>query len=552
VSIYNSKHRFLLSCAVALVLGAVFVVFRTVTSPFLDVEHTVRQFSSHKRSEATSTEAHDQARRWFPLHPWVAQARKYFQDGGRYVYCGDFGLINNDQSITVKPIAIIWHSEEGQAPVTVVAESAQLTSSEVISPNSTDFGRITSGFIAGNVRIDGPGGLRIVGRTFHLAEDSMKLFSSDPVTFAWGTHRGTAEKGVDIYLQAPEGTGGGLTSVTDIRQVRLNGRVVCNMHVPAERNGDDPINIQIQAAGGFSFDMLTKTGTFSGVAPRTGEQRLKNAREEVWVRRLNPDKTVDHLVCPELKLQFRNQVISEVGQPSDNSLKLEHLTAWGRRVLFRSEQHRIQVDANEFHYALDERRIDIRHTMDGGSTQPKFVKISQGQNLLYVPHIQILHSASGTVERVSCLGQGIVKATAPDAVGSTTVAAAPAASFGARWLKSMVMQVSPDQRSRTITLNGGASVSETSRNFDVSAQTISVKLSSPPTDAVQPPAPGKTAGSGVATTVSHSRAADGTSGPATEFDLAALRPEVITAMENVTLKSALASGLLREKADHPF
>ncbi|MEZ6133011.1 MAG: hypothetical protein R3C59_30435 [Planctomycetaceae bacterium] len=548
MGIYNTRHRFFLSCAVAVALGAVFVVFRAVTSPFLDVERSQRTFSSSPRTENTSTTAQDEAREWFPLHPWVAEARKYFHDGDRFLYCGDFELINNDQSIAVSPIAMIWHSGSGKAPVTVVAESAQLTSSEVISPNSTDFGRITSGFIAGNVRIDGPGGLRIVGRTFHLAEDSMKLFSSDPVTFAWGTHRGTAEKGVDIYLQSEEGSSGGLTRISDVRQVRLNGRVKCDFHVPAARQGDDDMNVKVQAAGGFSFDMLTKTGTFSGLAPRSGDQQLKSAEEEVWVRRLNSDKTIDHLVCPELKLQFRNDIVPETGQPIEGSMKLEHIVAWGRRVLFRSEAHKVQVVGNEFRYALDERRMDIRHTTDASSPRPRFVEVTQGTNLLYVPHIRVLHSPAGGVQRLECNGRGIVRGqwASDDAVVQPEQAEESAA-FEARWLESLVMQVGADQISRTVTLAGGAAVSESRRNFGVTAQSIALKLIPPATSGPATNVPAADVPhSGKVTQVSYG--GDPVSpDPAADFDLSSLRPESIIATDNVVLKSAQATGQVRER-----
>ena len=538
MSIYNPQRRFMLSIVVVVVLAGLFVAFRNVTSPYLDVEHKQGQVRSHQRVENASKELQEQAIRWFPDHTWVGEARKYFHDGGRYLYCKDFNLINDDKSVSVRPIAMIWHTNPDEDPVTIVADAAQLDSSTEISPNSTELGRITSGFIAGNVQINGPRGLQIQGRTFHLAEDSMKLWSSDVVRFRVDEHHGFATGGVEIYLQAPKDSSGGLTSVTDVRQVRLNGKVVCNLFVPAARVDEEDLKLRIEAAGGFSFDVLTMTGTFSGLTPRPGEQRLKNPRDEVWVKRLNVDQSFDWLVCPELMLKFRNAISVETGLPVDGSLALEHVTAWGRHVLVRSEEHNVTIDANELRYAVDERRIDVYRTSNGTAAQATDVKLVQGENVIMVPHVRVLHTAAGGLQRVELNGAGkLTGKTTPTTTDSDKKSGTvvPAVAFGATWLKSLVMQVAPDQMSRLVSLHGGATVSETSREFDLSAQTISMKLKTPAASAPRT----------AVTTVSF-RADASQNIAASNLNLAALRPEIITASQNVVLHSPQGNGLLRK------
>ncbi|MEZ6125167.1 MAG: hypothetical protein R3C49_18625 [Planctomycetaceae bacterium] len=516
-------------------LAGVYVVFRSLTSPFLDVDHVTHVPGSQSAVAPVSTEYLDQARRWLPTQPWVAEATKYFHDRGRYLYCQDFGLLPGDHSFEVRPLAMIWHSRPDDTPVTLVADSAQLDSTRPISMNSTELGQIASGFISGSVRIDGPDGLKIEGCTFHLSSDSMKLWSNDPVRFAWETHSGSAAGGVEIFLNGMPGTRDGLTSVTDIRRVRLNGKVVCHFLMPAERAGQDDMKLDVQAAGGFSFDVLTKTGTFAGLLPRAGETKLKDPRNEVWVRRINADQSIDQLVCPELEFQFRNGDDATADDDTGGRMKLEHVVAWGRQVVFHSKANGVLLQANEIRYAMDQRRLDIRHNNLEGSAEKKFVQLTQADNVLRVPHIRILHAADGSVQRVECNGEGQISGTMPESPeGSDEDHGTPDGKFNneppmkfaASWLKSLVMQVAPDLKTRLITMEGQASVSESTRDFRLSAQKIGLKL--------VPPVGGPSR--------STMESADGAQPP---VGLADLQPEILKAEGNVVVDSPFGGGVLR-------
>lgn len=547
---YNPYRRFLLSIVVTLLLGGLFLAFRAATSPFLDVEHQKRTFGSHDHRQNISTELVDQARKWIPDHSWVAESKKHFRDDGRYLYCREFGLTDNDKTVTVEPIAMILHGKPGTRPYTIVADSARLESSTPISPNSSKFGKIVGGVLAGNVRIEGPRGLRIEGRRFRLDEASLKLWSTDPVKFQMDEHRGLAQKGVDIYLESPADRDGGLTSVTDVRKVRLNGRVKFEFVLPATHANKADQALHVDAAAGFSYETLTRTGVFSGRKQASGESKLKTPSNEVLVTRLVDGNVTDQIVCPELMLRFRNAMPSEKDKPDSQTMKIEHVKAWGRQVLYKSRTHDIMVNANEFSYAVTEGRIDIYRTNNSPTPVAPSVEVIQGKstlpvpNILRVPHIRVLHTPNNEVQRLELNGHGSIAGAPPPKTGQKSSTDEANLAFNATWEKSLTMQVAPDQVTRVVTLDGGASVSEASREFQLKAQTIAMKLVS------LPAATAEIVDKSGVIKISH----ETTSNPESDssFAIENLRPKLMTATGNVALNSPQASGQLRDKLSIKF
>jgi hypothetical protein len=539
------------SIVVTLMLGGLFVAFRTVTSPYLNVEHQEQLVSRQDHGNTVSTELVEQAEKWFPDHGWVANAKKHFHDGGRYLYCRDFGLTDNDRSVTVTPIAMILHGKPGERPVTIVADSARLESSTPISPNASEFGRIVGGVLSGNVRIEGPRGLRIEGTSFQLDERTLKLWSSDPVTFQADEHRGVAKRGVDIYL-SPSTQGDGLMDVTEVRQVRLNGRVTCHFVMPATRVDEEDQELQIEAAGGFSFEVLTRTGAFSGLPPAKGEKKIKTLRNEVVVTRLSAGKVTDQLVCPELLVRFRGTLPSEDTTTASTSMQLEHVKAWGRQVVYLSRVHDVTVVANELSYALAERRIDIYRHSNGAANSLTNVQVeAQNRNKLQVPHIRILHTPAGGIQRVEFNGKGKLTGHPEPKKGDPEqkIADKPVA-FEATWLKSLTMQMGADELTRVVSLTGGASISETSSQFQLAANTIAMKLiSTSPPDTQQDKSAVDESGRQVSR-VSYTK--ESSVPAASGFEISTLRPQLMTAEGNVILKSPEGNGQLRNKLKLKF
>jgi len=546
MNIYSTPNRFFLSVVCTVALVGVYVVFRFATSPFLDVEREKRTFTVLETGD-DEPEFRQIATRWFPRDNWVSKSALHFRHGERYVYFGNYDLIDSpgqDPTVNFRPVAMLWRSETEDVPIRLVAKSAQLQHSKRFSLLNMDLGRITGGRLAGGVRIRGPRGLQINVSTLHLSEDSMKLWSSDPVQFAWEGHRGRAASGIDVYLQSESGDG--LTNVSNVSRIVLNGRVVCDFLLPAERAGEEDRKFKISAAQGFNYDFTTMTGSFQGISAHPDTQNLTSDKpirleEEVLVQRFNVDGTMDQLVCPELQLQFRNEISNETGVPVDDRLHLAHVTAWGKQVAFSSPQHSLTVLANNLRYSVDERLIDISNM--GHTGRRHLVDVRQQDARLKVPHIRIMHDNENSIQRVECLGTGMLSTSRrlQSADRKQQVAAAKRKSrgaFSATWRQSLTLQVGTDGLTRIVTLKDGASVAQPDAGLKLAARTIAMRLSQA----------GSTPSAGA-----HLREPDGivriAGKPESESDLTltGLTPEILTATGNVVLTSPDNHGLLREK-----
>ncbi len=541
MNIYSPFRRFIWSIFAAVAILALYLLIRSVTSPFLDVERTKHNFT--QQNPDALPEYQKDAERWFPGFPWVANASNHFRDNGQYLLCDSIDLISDGKSVIAKPIAMLWRSnpdDKDEVPVTIVADSAQLNRSGKFLDTNSSFGRITSGTIYGKVRIDGPRGLRITGEQFNLSENSMMLWSNNRVDFVWEGHTGFATKGVEIHLHGTGDAEAGLTNVTDISKVKLLGNVICNVAMPGRRNGDERLDVKIQSPGGFAFDVPMKTATFSGLRRGAPTDSLK-AKDEVWVRRFTASGSEDHLVCPELKLQFRNEISLEDGTPIEGTMQLEHVIAWGRKVVFVSTENQLRLYANQLQYFLDERRIDIRNT--GSTGDSGLVSVRRSGTELEVPHIQIRHAADGTLLRIECNGPGNIQSSGDALNAGHADATKPESQLAlkANWFKSMNVQLASDGITRLLKLEGNASVAEESRDFRLEGETISMRLAGGETTAVD-------------TVTSEGTPSIGSAlnGSATEFDFGNLRPELLTAVGNVSLNSPHGSGTLREKLSVRF
>ena len=545
MNIYSTTNRFILSIVSTVALAGVYVVFRLVTSPFLDVEREKRTFTKVETND-NEPEFRQVAMEWFPRDDWVSKSALHFRHGERYVYFGNYELIDSlDQVPTVnfRPVAMLWRGESSDVPIRLVARSAQLQHSKRFSLLNMDLGRITGGRLTGDVRIRGPRGLQINVPTLHVSEDSMKLWSSDPVDFAWEGHRGKASSGIDVYLQSD--TGDGLTNVSNVSRVVLNGRVVCDFSVPGQRASDDELKLKISAAQGFEYNFNTMTGIFQGISAHPDTQNSTsdkpiNLGEEVLVQRINADGTLDQLVCPELQLQFRNDISNASGVTKDNRLHLAHITAWGKQVAFSSPQRSLTVLANRLQYSVDERLIDITNKNFEHTGRQYFVDVRQQGARLKVPHIRIIHNDEDSIQRVECLGTGILSTTQSSGRQEPAAAAKQKtrSAFTASWRQSMTLQLGNDGTTRIVTLKEGASVTQPEAGLKLSARTIAMKLSE--SGPVSSRDKRRTHPSGIVRSVSKPTSDS-------ELSLGSLTPEILTATENVVLTSPNNNGRLREK-----
>ena len=524
----RSDIRMAYSGGVAILLLTAYFGYSALLSPLLDVKRREQPGSPLRPESSQPSSAKELARHWFPADSWVARCGNDLHDGQRYLYYETSTTTDDGYTLKATPVALLWLDEHPQAnsvPVTVLADGARLRTSEKLSLDSGGIGRIVGGVLDGSVRVRGPRNLRIDGDTFSISEDSLTLTSSHPVKFGWEDHIGEAASGVEIVMHTPqEGLQrDGLLSVSDVSEVRLNGRVSCNMVFRARRADEEDIRIRVTAADGFKFDVDTRIATFYGLHKRS-QSSGGRPQDQVHVTRFASDGTKDQLVCSQLKMVFRPEVSAVTGEVQPGRLRLEHVIAEGEQVVFQSEAHGVTAWMTELAYFVDERRIQMRNTNRNAEDRPLPVAIKQDGSLLRVSELQILHSAAGDVQRLECRGPGIVWHEQSVNAGV----------MSAHWLGSMMIHESADGRQRVIQLNGDAGVGQSQLGFELSARQIVMKLRNEATAAASgvPPA---------------TREAN-----ADPLDLRSLRPEELTATGNVFLKSPDANGTIRQQLTVKF
>ena len=112
---------------VGIALVALYLGYSQLTAPWLTSEPT------QHRNEASSLSAperspvlSEQAEKWFREDSWVKSANASFGDGSRFMYFQKHELFNEDHSIKVDPIALLWQDDKSDVPYTLTARSAQL------------------------------------------------------------------------------------------------------------------------------------------------------------------------------------------------------------------------------------------------------------------------------------------------------------------------------------------------------------------------------------------------------------------------------------------
>lgn len=532
MSIYNPKRRMLLSLAAIAAFALTYAGLRAVTSPFLDVERARHQMSEPLQPEILSADVLEDVQKWFVAHPWVADSGKHFRDNGRYLFCRTLRLSKDRKSVVASPVAMLWRSESDDVPVTVVADSAQLYSTGEFSLESAELGQIAGGLLRGNVQVRGPRNLRISGGTFYLQNSPLQLRSSDQIDFAWDRHDGVAASGVQIQFDAAAAG----TDYASLKRVQLLGRVLCNFVISGTQAGQTPTHIQVNAARGFVFDngRVLKTGTFSGLDRQKSDNRPLNPRNEVWVRQLTPDGPTNELVCPELRMTFSSSTGVPGPESDEESMRLEHMQAWGRRVEIRAPLQNLSLLANDLQYFVPQRKLEIRNSSNKVSDSQKLVSIQRGLSRLKVPLIRLIHTEENELQRLECLGKGgllAVQETPPDAEDQDPEQGP--AQMIVQWGRSLVFQAAPNGIEQYLTLSGGGAITELSRKLGLSAEQITMTLlqtKPPEAEAVRP------------AVVS----ADDTDPLDAGNLFEGLTPRLLTANRNVVVKSMEGSGRLRE------
>ena len=515
-------------------LVAVYLAYARLTSPWLTVERKATSLPTASRPEEKSQVFAEKARKWFREDPWVQNANARFRDGGRLLWFNKQQLENENRSIAISPVAFLWQQVDEEIPITATADSAQLDSSAKFDFQETGggFGRIVSGLLSGDVRITGPDGLRIEGRMFHISEDAMKIWTSQPVKFAWGTHSGRAESGAEIELLASaESSKTGLMAVNDVQRIRLRGRIDCNLMFSDEDSQREPVQLKVSAANGFEFFVPTNEATFSGFLDR--EANLDN---QVLVERPTAAGDLDRLFCSKLVLKFQPRIQNAGSGKSSRQLELARIIAEGQPVEFwslKGGQEQVYANMGLLKYRLEERMLDLTERVLAADGRKFPVEVFQSGTRLTTSHVLVAMDESNQVHTVECRGAGKI---GPSNRGKKP---ADAQMLGAAWKESLLLRRGEEQR---ITLKGEARVIQASMK-DTGRLKADLSLAADVIDMFL-----EKAAQTVSMPAAGSMMRSESSNPLAEgMDMSKIRPEQLVATGNVTMTADQLSGTAREK-----
>lgn len=433
-------------------LAALYVAYSQLTGPWLTIEQKPHRVVASPSAPQNSPVFPEQTDLWLKEDSWVKNANARFGDGSRFMYFQNHELFNEDRSIKVDPLAMLWKDDKSEVPYTLTARSAQLDASTQFRLDTNEFGAISSGQLQGDVRITGPDGLRIQGRTFSVSDNAMKVTTSQPVRFWWGPHSGIAHSGAEIdLLSSGEVKKQGLMSITDVQKIRLLGRVDCDLFFQDEEARSEAVKLKINAANGFEYFVPTHEATFFGFSDRA--IRKDN---QILIERPTISGGLDRLFCSKLTLQFQPAVI-DAGEKKKRStrLRLASIQAEGSNVIFTSLEQNVTATMSRLKYHIEERVMELFGSLTASTGRPKLVQIYQNSSMLTASHVVAVHDMHNLIQTIQCFGPGRIE---PSDLQSAPAPSESAGSFDAEWTESLTIRQVPEQR---VTLKGTAKITQT-------------------------------------------------------------------------------------------
>ena len=509
---------------VGLGLIAVYLAYSQITRPLLSVNRAQQRPGMQTPvSENRSPVFSQLAEKSFDGDSWVHNANGRFRYGNRLLFFENQEIFNDNHSIRLKPIAILWQNDTDDEPVTVTADSVQLDASTALNLSEGQFGKLTSGLLSGAVRITGPGGMKVEGRTFFISDDARKLWTSEPVQFAWDHHTGLAEGGAEIELigsEDPENNG--LLSITDVQRIRLLGRVHCDLMFVDQSGRREPMPLKISAANGFEYFVPTREATFSGFSDRP--LRPDN---QVLVERPLPGGTSDQLYCSRIVLKLQPEVSEKPGSSQTSQLTVAEISADGRKVLFRSEQQRLMASMNQLRYRIEDHVMEMigRPNAATGKTNP--VEIHQDSRKLTAPSVTVSLDQNNQIRSIRCNGPGSVNPSDSNPFPAAVLAEATDRDLQveAEWQQSLVWNRSEQE---TLQLTGDSKIRYPEQELQLAGEEITLTL------------------------ISQTDSAADSASEATGISLSRLQPQLLQATGNVRLDSPAFSGNARESLTVQF
>ncbi|MGE3999785.1 MAG: hypothetical protein AB7I48_06190, partial [Planctomycetaceae bacterium] len=365
--------------------------------------------------------------------PWTADAEIVLhREKEGFVYFNDSRRIEDGRQNRVRfnPFALVWFDSrrDDGVPYTVTCESAVVEFKEKFDPKlgHSEDNRIVGGHFSGNVRITGPDGLQLLGRSFDLSEGQgqyglLRSDTNEPISFAYGPAAGKIEqvRGKAVQLDIKLAVGDDSLLGRDLPRITGIERIVLRNDVAIELVIDDdgrPMPVSIQSDGRFEYDVERMLAEFND-----------NVHVSRPTHRTGEPEQFDTLNCDRLSLSFEPKQRADVAlvqseterasaiQPAtgpspgpmqghrgvDLDLQLRTLTAIGRDVVLTSDEHELHGRMGELFYNVGGRTLQMLGDELAAGAEVRF-----GASTLTGPDLRIRHDEQGRVRAALCAGAG--------------------------------------------------------------------------------------------------------------------------------------------------
>lgn len=457
--------RVAFSLMILVALSSVSVIYARLTRPLLQVASLPPGVGRQLEPPAPSPEFATVAQQYLPRDPWAIDAPYRHRDDNTFVYCDRYQLGNRQQSLSVRPFAVVMmesvRTGRETKPITLVADSAQMDFSSALNDDEFNVGRVTSGQLLGTVRIEGPDGLLIVGRNFFVSESSKRIWSDDIVLFRYGPHFGRG-RGVEIRLATSEDSKG-ILAAEAIRTVRLREDVALELLRDGEvRTKSTPQTelIHVNSRGHLEFDLETNIATLE---------------RDVRVRQPTGPESEDTLKCDVLSIQFREEPKdSEDTENTDGGLKPVQLMAQGNIELQSPENELLVTQVTDLTYLLDERVIELANTLAFADGSGPPIRIVQESSDITCRRVILVHDEDHNVTTVVCRSPGQLRTRDPKQNNQLALFA--------KWDSELRMEPDPTSDLSVLKLVGNALVRQPLEQTQLSAETIRLWFDRPPSE----------------------------------------------------------------------
>ena len=446
---------------ITVALACAGVVYAQFTRPMLRVTALPPEAFRKLEPPKPSPKFEEMASKFLPRAPWAANAPFRHRDNDTFLYCRDYLLGNEKRSVSLTPFAMVMAESvlegEEQVPITMVAEGAQLDFSGSLGDADFDVGQVTSGKLLGQVRIEGPDNMLIIGRNFSVNESARRLWSDDIVQFRYGPHAGRG-RGVEIRL-ASEDVSDGVLAAESIRTIRIRQDVVLELLGEGDvRTRSTPAKdiIHVKSKGHLEFDLETNIATLD---------------RDIEVRKPTGPNANDTLKCDVLNIHFRK--VEKVGSKKD-SQRLEpiQLTANGSVELQSQENELFVTQVTDLNYLLEERVIELANTVEfpDGSGPP--MKVAQQSSDMICRRLILVHDEDNQLRAIRCPGPGVLNSKSEEKPDELALVA--------RWTDGLVMEPEGSDGMKILRISGQALVKQPIEETQLSADTIRVWLRDQP------------------------------------------------------------------------